>query len=58
MCKRLFSSVDYVVKKMHSSLDPNYSLEPNTVNMIVCLRNWLSDDIWVRKRLQRAIHCL
>jgi len=26
-------------------------LEPTTVNMLVCLRCWLSNDIWARKRL-------
>uniref|UniRef100_A0A0L8I4P2 HAT C-terminal dimerisation domain-containing protein n=1 Tax=Octopus bimaculoides TaxID=37653 RepID=A0A0L8I4P2_OCTBM len=33
LCERLFSSAGYIVNIMHSSL------EPNTVNMIVCLRN-------------------
>jgi len=38
-CERLFSSAGYIVNKTRSSL------EPNTVNMLVCLRSWLSDDI-------------
>jgi len=27
-----------------------WSLDANTVNILVCLRSWLSIDIWVRKR--------
>jgi len=27
------------------------SLEQNAGNMFVCLHSWLSDNIWVRKRL-------
>lgn len=38
-CERLFSSAGYIVNKTRSSL------EPNTVNMLVCLRSWLSDDV-------------
>ena len=38
-CERLFSSAGYIVNKTRSSL------EPNTVNMLVCLRSWLSDNI-------------
>jgi len=38
-CERLFSSSGYIVNKTCSSL------EPNTVNMLVSLRSWLSDDI-------------
>jgi len=34
-----FSSTGYVVSKMHSL--------PNTVNMLSCLRSWLSNNIWV-----------
>lgn len=37
-CERLFSSAGYIVNKTRSSL------EPDTVNMLVCLRSWLSDD--------------
>jgi len=37
--ERLFSSAGYIVNKMRSSL------EANIVNMLVCLRNWLSVDI-------------
>jgi len=40
-CELLFSSADYTVNKTHSSL------EANTVNMLVCLRSWLSVIIWV-----------
>jgi len=40
--ERLFSSAGYIVNKMHSSL------EPKTANMLVCLRCWLSNDIWAR----------
>jgi len=29
----------YIVNKMRSSL------EPSNINMLVCLRSWLSDDI-------------
>jgi len=35
----LFSSAGYIVNKTRSSL------EPNTVNTLVCLRSWLKDDI-------------
>ena len=38
-CERLFSSAGYIVNKTRSSL------EPNTVNMLVYLRSWLSDNI-------------
>ena len=38
-CERSFSSAGYIVNKTRSSL------EPNTVNMLVCLRSWLSDNI-------------
>ena len=38
-CEHLFSSAGYIVNKTRSSL------EPNTVNMLVCLRSWLTDDI-------------
>ena len=38
-CERLFSSAARIVNKTRSSL------EPNTVNMLVCLRSWLSDNI-------------
>jgi len=38
-CERLFSSAGYIVNKTRSSL---YA---NTVNMLVCLRSWLSIDI-------------
>jgi len=27
------------------------SLETSNVNMLVCLRSWLSDDIWARNPL-------
>jgi len=37
-CERLFSSAGYIVNKTRSSL------EPNTVNTLVCLRSWLKDD--------------
>jgi len=47
-CEQLFSSTGYIVNKTRSSL------EPNSVNMLVCLQCWLFDDIWciwARKRL-------
>jgi len=44
-CERLFSSDGYIVNKTH------LSLEPNIVNLLVCFRCWLSDDIWAKKRL-------
>jgi len=31
------------------------SLEANTVNMLVCLRSWLSVDICVKKRLCKLL---
>jgi len=33
-CERLFSSAGYIVNKRRASLDPQ------TVNMLVCLRDW------------------
>ena len=33
------SSAGYIVNKTRSSL------EPNTVNTLVCLRSWLKDDV-------------
>jgi len=48
-CLRLFDSADNIANKMRSSL------EPNTVNMLMCLRSRLSDDIWVRKRLRYSL---
>jgi len=44
-CEQLFSSAGYIVNKTRSSFDAT------TVNMLVCLRRWLSDNIWVRKRV-------
>jgi len=38
-CERLFSSAGYIVNKTHSSP------EANAVNMLMCLRSWLSIDI-------------
>ena len=43
-CERLFISAGYIVNKTLSSL------ESITVNMLVCLRCWLSDSI-LKKRL-------
>jgi len=37
--ERLFSSSGYIVNKTR------LSLEANTVDMVVCLRSWLSVDI-------------
>ena len=39
LCERLFSCVGYIGNKMRSSL------EPNTVDMLVYLHSWLSNDI-------------
>jgi len=39
--ERLFISVGNIVNKRRSSLKPNRP----TVNMLVCLHCWLSDDI-------------
>jgi len=36
---RLFSFTGYIVNKTC------FSLEPNTVNMLMCLPRWLSEDI-------------
>jgi len=41
----IISSASYIVNKTRSSL------ETNTVYMNACFRSWLSNDIWVRKRL-------
>jgi len=44
-CERLFSSAGNTFNKTRSSL------EANTVNMLVCLRSWLSVDILSEKTL-------